>query len=397
MRITILLSLFLLPSFALAQTQCQNFNFNPPVNDVRLINSLEHATGSHTAATGANLLTPSTNVTGSCQYSPPPAGSNTCVTTCGVVFNPDVVPTTGDTGTLTVPGPHIVSFTALAGTGGGGGAVSCSAIFGMTVTNPSDKTPTVTSPQQPIPISCPAETLPTPTPTPTPAPTPIPTPIPTPTPIASKPGQPCDNDPSGGGTGGDKPDFTSGCSPIIIDSEGEGFHLTSAGTGVMFDISGSGTAIRIAWTDSDYHNAFLALPGADGLVHNGKQLFGNFTSQPASVHPNGFLALAEYDKPENGGNGDGVIDEKDMVFSRLRLWIDANHDGICQPNELHQLSEMNIYSLSFGYFTSSRTDDFGNQFRYKARVNPDERRDKRDKTPSGDPARWAYDVFFVTK
>lgn len=30
--------------------------------------------------------------------------------------------------------------------------------------------------------------------------------------------------------------------------------------------------------------------------------------------------------------GDGVIDTKDAVFNSLRLWIDSNHDGICQPN-----------------------------------------------------------------
>jgi len=187
-------------------------------------------------------------------------------------------------------------------------------------------------------------------------------------------------------------------SPIILDAAGEGFHLTSTAEGVLFDIRGNGHPIPIAWTAPGSHNAFLALPGPDGLVHNGKELFGNFTPQPKSATPNGFLALAEYDKPENGGNSDGVIDEHDAVFSKLVLWIDENHDGISQPNELHKFSEFGIHSLSVSYFESRKTDEFGNQFRYKARVNPrKEHRDSRDEKASGEVGRWAYDVFFSTK
>jgi len=188
-------------------------------------------------------------------------------------------------------------------------------------------------------------------------------------------------------------------SPIIIDTGGEGFHLTSAENGVTFDIQGDGQPMRIAWTAPGYYNAFLALDrDGSGTITSGKELFGNITAQPQSATPNGFLALAEFDKPENGGNGDGVIDEQDAVFSKLVLWIDDNHDGISQPSELHKLSEFGIHSLSIGYFESRKTDEFGNQFRYKARVNPrKEDRDSRDETVAGEVGRWAYDVFFVTK
>lgn len=163
------------------------------------------------------------------------------------------------------------------------------------------------------------------------------------------------------------------CSPIILDTEGEGFHLTSAAGGVNFDIDGH--PVQIAWTASGFQNAFLALPGKDGLIHTGKQLFGNFTAQPTSENPNGFLALAEFDKPENGGNGDNVIDEHDAVYSRLRLWIDANHDGISQPEELHTLPELGVYQVSLDYRRSSRTDGYGNEFRFKAQVNAGSIRD----------------------
>jgi hypothetical protein len=115
------------------------------------------------------------------------------------------------------------------------------------------------------------------------------------------------------------PGTTPTCSPIIVDTRGEGFPLTSAVSGVMFDITGTGQPVQLGWTERGSHNAFLALPGSDGLVHNGKQLFGNFTPQPESAHPNGFLALAEFDKPENGGDGNGVIDDDDAVFSTATL------------------------------------------------------------------------------
>jgi len=186
--------------------------------------------------------------------------------------------------------------------------------------------------------------------------------------------------------------------PIILDVEGEGFHLTSPEKGVKFDMENTGHAVQIAWTDPRFHNAFLVLDiNGDGMVDSGKELFGNFTPQPKSEHPNGFLALALYDLPANGGNGDGVIDAHDAVFSKLRLWIDANHDGISEPGELYTLDHFGIRSLSFGYMSSPKTDQFGNSFRYRALVNPlSEHQEDRDRRKhNGEVGRWAYDVFLV--
>jgi hypothetical protein len=178
-------------------------------------------------------------------------------------------------------------------------------------------------------------------------------------------------------------------SPIIIDTQGAGFQLTNAPNGVRFELNPDRPPEQLAWTAVGSRNGWLAIPH-DGKVQTGKDLFGNFSPQPPSDHPNGFLALAVYDQPENGGNGDGIIDWHDSVYQRLRVWIDENHDGIAQPNELYTLPSVGVYSISLTYSESPFTDTWGNQFSYKGKINV-------AGNPPGDHIdRVIYDVFLET-
>ena len=164
--------------------------------------------------------------------------------------------------------------------------------------------------------------------------------------------------------------------------------MTSVEDGVRFSFDGQ-HPVQTAWTAKGSDNAFLCLPDSNGKCDDGTDLFGDFTPQPPSDHPNGFAALAVYDQPANGGNGDGVIDARDAVFSSLRLWVDANHDGISQPSEIHTLASLGVNSISLKYHEDARTDQYGNVFRYRSSVNPDD-------PDASRVDRTAYDVFFVT-
>lgn len=186
-------------------------------------------------------------------------------------------------------------------------------------------------------------------------------------------------------------------SPIVIDTDGTGFSLTSVENGVMFDFYGTGKPIQIAWTAKGSTNGWLALDrNGNGKIDNATELFGNITEQPASDDRNGFLALAVFDQPENGGNGDGIIDSFDAIWSRLLVWIDSNHDGISQPNEIYHLDNIGIHSISLAYRESRRVDQFGNEFRYKGTLNLD-KDDRASHKHKGDKVdRIIYDVFLTT-
>lgn len=186
-----------------------------------------------------------------------------------------------------------------------------------------------------------------------------------------------------------EPGYLCYCSsPIVIDLDGKGIHLTDAANGVLFDIAGNGKPVQIAWTAPGVRNAWLVLDrNGNGKIDSGQELFGNFTPQPDCASPNGFNALAEFDKPENGGNGDGIIDSNDAVYFQLRLWIDENHNGISEPIELHTLPELGVFSISLDYNESERRDRYGNKFRYRARINVG--------YPNNDAGPFAYDVFLA--
>ena len=120
---------------------------------------------------------------------------------------------------------------------------------------------------------------------------------------------------------------------------------------------------------------------------NSPSYSANVTPQPSSSTPNGFLALAYFDDPTNGANGNGLIDPRDAIYPRLRVWIDENHNGISEPNELHSPADLGIFKIGLKYRDDAFVDQSGNRFRYRGAVCNDNDAEQD----------VCYDVFIVVR
>jgi hypothetical protein len=169
----------------------------------------------------------------------------------------------------------------------------------------------------------------------------------------------------------------------VINLDAGGYRLSDvAADPVSFDINADGKAEIMGWTARGSNEAFLALDrNGNGVIDNGSELFGNFTPLKSGMRaPNGFVALAEFDD-----NGDGVIDAKDSVWGNLRAWVDTNHDGVSQPEEIRTLDDVGIVALEYHAHWTGRRDRSGNFFKYQARYI------------QGSSTKIYYDIFFQTR
>ncbi len=136
--------------------------------------------------------------------------------------------------------------------------------------------------------------------------------------------------------------------PIILDLDRNGFDLSSIGAGVMFDINADGHKDQVGWTSKDGILAYDV--DGNGLIDNGSEIFtpdfngGKFAS--------GVAALASLD-----ANGDGKIDAGDAVFKDLKIWVDANNNGISDEGELSSLTDHHVSSISLTTDKSGGLED----------------------------------------
>ena len=155
--------------------------------------------------------------------------------------------------------------------------------------------------------------------------------------------------------------------PVIYDSNHNGLDLSDAEHGVAFDIDANGSLDIIGWPIDPDDKLLVFDRNGNGKVDDARELFGNKTPQPDSPSgwaQNGFLALAEFDKPKNGGNADGLFSIADRGFSLLRLWSDKDRNGTSEPDEMETLPTDLVIELK--YHRMNKYDRNGNRLRYRS-------------------------------
>jgi Ca2+-binding RTX toxin-like protein len=137
--------------------------------------------------------------------------------------------------------------------------------------------------------------------------------------------------------GGPDPFFDPPKDPLVLDLDGGGIDLIAVDASTAdFDMDGDGFTERTGWVGPG--EGFLVLDAnANGIVDGIAELFGDAVTD-------GFDELAAYDS-----NHDGLINASDAVFSSLKLWVDANGNGVTDAGELQTLSYHGVTSISLNY------------------------------------------------
>jgi len=127
-------------------------------------------------------------------------------------------------------------------------------------------------------------------------------------------------------------------SPIILDLDGNGVEMRSIKKAkASFDMNGDGIADDTGWAGKS--EGFLVIDrDGDGRITTASEL-GFLADKPGAR--SSLDALAALDS-----NRDGKLDATDARFGELKLWVDADGDGVTDSGELKSLADHGIASIS---------------------------------------------------
>jgi hypothetical protein len=131
--------------------------------------------------------------------------------------------------------------------------------------------------------------------------------------------------------------------PLVLDLNGGGISTVGINPSapILFDHDGDGIKTGTGWVGAAEGMLMLDI-NANGNIDSGRELFGDNTLLPSGqLAANGFAALAQYDS-----NADGRINSQDAIYTQLKIWQDANQDGVSQTSELSTLAQQGVSSIN---------------------------------------------------
>jgi cold shock CspA family protein len=131
--------------------------------------------------------------------------------------------------------------------------------------------------------------------------------------------------------------------PLVLDMDKDGFISTTSlsDSNAYFDLTGDGIKEKVGWIQAN--DGLVAYDkNSNGKIDGIDEVFGNLTTS-------GFEELQQL----IDSNHDGVIDRKDELYSRLKVWHDANGDGTSQADELVSLKDEGVTSINLNAITTN--------------------------------------------
>ena len=145
-------------------------------------------------------------------------------------------------------------------------------------------------------------------------------------------------------------------SPLVVDLDGDGVETTTTEDGTHFDHDNNGFAEKTSWVGKD-DGLLVRDINSNGQIDDGTELFGNNSVLSSGEKAaNGFEALKDLDS-----NNDGIFNSSDTAWNQVKVWKDANSNGVVDEGELLTLEQANVSGINLDYENSTTTDENGNQ------------------------------------
>ena len=134
--------------------------------------------------------------------------------------------------------------------------------------------------------------------------------------------------------------------PLILDLDGGGISNNGIEpiAPILFDHDGDGLRNATGWVGAGEAIVVRDLNG-NGTIDSGREIFGDNTlltrgPKAGQRAADGFEALADLDS-----NNDGQFNAADAAFASVKLWKDANQNGISEAGELFTFAQLGVQGI----------------------------------------------------